>query len=159
MSDVLATLAGYVTEAKHLREVDLPGPHSGGDALLECLLDIRSRLDRLEEILGRALRLRAAAVARHVAVRHETSEAWDQAAVRARNAGVRDEYASALERTATTNLEVLDLRRAERAADADARACDAAVEQIRLIYRGLADVRQDLHTIVKARQFESTLDR
>lgn len=160
MTDVDGLLDKYVSEARKLRlEVALPGAHAGGVQLLECLLDVRSRLDRMEELLGNALRLRGSAVRRHAAVRAEAEDAWDQAAYRARSTGVRDEYSSAKERTAATNLEVLDLRRAERAADADARACDAAVEQIRLSYRGLSDVRQDVHLVVRARQFESTLDR
>lgn len=140
-------------------EITLAGAHAAGDELLECLLDVRTRLDRLEELLGNALRLRGEVHRRHTAVRVQVDDAWDEAAVRQRASTVRDEYSSAKERTAATNLEVLDLRRAERAADADARACDEAVEQIRLRYRGLSELRQDIHTIVKARQFESTLDR
>jgi hypothetical protein len=158
--DLTGILASLTDEAIRLRmEVTLPGPHAPGDELLACLLDVRVRLDRLEEILGNTLRLRSGAVRRTTALRIQLDDAWDEAAVRQRQSTVRDEYSSAKERAAATNLEVLDLRRAERTADADARSCDEAVEQIRLRYRGLSDLRQDIHTIVKARQFESTLDR
>lgn len=153
-------LAQLVAEAAQLRlAATLPGAHASGDELLGSLLDVRAKLDRMEELLGNVLRVRAHALARHTVARIRADDAWDEAAVKQRSAAVRDEYSSAKERAAATNLEVLDLRRTERAADADARACDEAVEQIRLRYRGLADVRQDIHTIVRARQFESTLDR
>lgn len=159
--DVLGpVLHDLVEESIKLRmEVKLPGAHATTESMLDTLLEVRVRLDRLEELVGNILRLRAGFRRKYTAVRIEVDDAWDQAAVRQRGASVRDEYSSAKERSAATNLEVLDLRRAERIADVDARSCDEAVEQIRLRYRGLCDVRLDLLAIVKARQFESTLDR
>lgn len=155
-----AVLESYTAETVQLRmDAHLPGAHATTQTLLDALLDVRQRLDRVEELLGNVLRLRATCTRKHTAVRIQVDDAWDDAAVRQRASSVRDEYSSAKERTAATNLEVLDLRRLERTADSDARLCDEAVEFIRLRHRGLADVRQDVLAIIKARQFESTLDR
>lgn len=161
MSDELSGLLDdYRAEVIELRMgAVLPGAYASTQDLLDSLLDVRQRVDRVEEILGNVLRLRATAALKHTAIRIQVDDAWDEAAVRQRASSVRDEYSSAKERTAATNLEVLDLRRIERVADGVTRRCDEAVEFIRLRYRGLTDVRQDLLTIIKARQFESSLDR
>lgn len=161
MSDGLGDLLdNYRTEVIELRMgAVLPGAYASTQDLLDSLLDVRQRVDRVEEIFGNVLRLRASSARKHAAVRIQVDDAWDEAAVRQRSSSVRDEYSSAKERTAATNLEVLDLRRLERTADGDTRRCDEAVEFVRLRYRGLTDVRQDLLTIIKARQFESSLDR
>lgn len=159
-AEVRRILDEYSNESIALRmAAKLPGAHATTETLLDCLLDIRQRLDRVEELYGNALRLRVEAHRQHTACRIVADDAWDAAAVGQRQSAVRDEYSSAKERTAATNLEVLDLRRAERKAEQLVRVCDAAVELIRLRHRGLADVRQDVLQIIRARQFESTLDR
>lgn len=162
MSDreIRRVLDEYTLEAVALRVgAKLPGAHATTETLLDSLLDVRQRLDRVEELLGNALRIRTEAHRQHTACRVVADDAWDQAAVSQRQSAVRDEYSSAKERTAYSNLEVLDLRRAERSAEQLVRVCDSAVEGIRLRHRGLADVRQDVLAIIKARQFESSLDR
>lgn len=159
-AEVRRVLDEYNNESVGLRMgAKLPGAHATTETLLDCLLDVRQRLDRVEELLGNALRLRTESHRQHTACRIVADDAWDQVAVQQRQSSVRDEYSSAKERTAATNLEVLDLRRAERKAEQLTRICDAAVEFLRLRYRGLADVRQDVLQIIKARQFESSLDR
>lgn len=159
--DDLSTLLDDATgEVVKLRMgVALPGAHATTEALLDVLLDVRQCLDRVEEILGNTLRLRAFTSRKHTVCRIAVEDAWNEAAVRQRASSVRDEYSSAKERAAATDLDVLDLRRVERAAYGSFRLCDEAVEFIRLRHRGLADVRQDILAIIKARQFESTLDR
>ncbi len=159
-AELHAALVSATQEIVVLRSsVVVPGAYATTSDLLDAVLDVRRRLDRVEELLGNLLRIRAEAKRKHTAVAIAVEDAWDAAAVRARNSSVRDEYTSARERTAATNLEVLDLRRAERSADEDARRCDEAVEFARLRYSGLTGLRQDIIAIVKARQFESSLDR
>lgn len=137
----------------------LPEVDSATGDVFAALLDVRRRMDRVEELLSTVLKLRAMAARKHTALRISADDAWDDAAVRQRQQTVRDEYSSAKERTAATNLAVLDMRRLERTSRVDLELCDGVVEQIRLRFRGLADLRQDLHSIIKLRQFESTLDR
>lgn len=152
--------ARWTAEALDLRMgARLPATDASTGILLEALLDVRSRLDRVEEILANALGLRSMAARKHTAIRSAVEDAWDAAAVRGRSAGVRDEYSSAKERAAAANLEVLDLRRLERVADSQFRRCDEAVELVRLRLRGLQEVRQDILAVVRIRQFESTLER
>lgn len=153
-------LDDILDEVVRLRmEITLPSVEASGTTLLESLLDTRRRLDRIEELYANTLRIRAHLAAVHTAVRIETEDAWDTAAVNHRQHGLRDEYSSAKERTAAANLHVLDLRRVERTADKRLRAADAAVEFVRARLRGCEGVRQDLLAILRNRQFESTLDR
>lgn len=150
----------YSREAVQLRMgAELPRHDSAPSDVLHCLLDVRQRLDRVEELLATSLRLRGVATRQLTACRIIADDAWDEAAVAARQSGVRDEYSSAKERTAVANLEVIDLRRAERKADEIARVCTETVEFLRLRYNGLAGVRQDLLAWLRSVQFESTLDR
>lgn len=164
MSDDESSLAEFLAraaaESLTLRMgAQLPAAGAPAGQLLAALLDVRSRLDRLEELLITTLGARGLAARRHTAVRSEVDDAWDQAAVRNRSAGVRDEYSSAKERAAVTNLEVLDLRRIERSADNQLRRCDETVEAVRLRLRGLQELRQDLLAVIRINQFESTLER
>jgi hypothetical protein len=154
------TLDRYVTECVHLRMgAQLPRPDAATGELLDALLDVRRRMDRVEELLATTLQLRGMAARKHTVFRIQVDDAWDEVAVRQRRHAARDEFSSAKERAAVANLEVLDQRRLERTADVDARLCDEAVETIRLRMRGLSDVRQDILAVVKIRQFESSLER
>jgi hypothetical protein len=138
---------------------ELPRGDASTGAMLDALLDVRRSLDRMEELLATALHLRGIFARKHTVLRIQVDDAWDEVAVRQRRAAARDEFSSAKERTAATNLEVLDARRLERTADLHLRLCDEAVESVRLRHRGLSDVRADLLAIVRIRQFESSLDR
>ncbi len=158
--DLGQTLDDAMREAVALRiGGNLPGPAATVGEVLECLLDVRQRLDRLEELYGNAMRIRAEAQRVLTACRIEVEDAWDAAAVRNRRAFDRDEYSSAKERIAYANLEVLDLRRAERIAERNARRCDEATDFLRLRYHGLGRLRQALTAGIRALQFEQSLDR
>lgn len=164
MSDELLSLRTLMEE--HIKEavimrmgVKLPNELASMTDLMDALLDARRRLDRIEEILGSTLRWKASTNQVWTACKVELENAWDEAATKNRAAAARDEYSSARERAASVNLAVLDLRRAERKAEQDAKLCDETVEYIRLRYHGLAGYRQDLIALVKARQFETSLDR
>lgn len=154
------TLSRHVDESVRLRMgAQLPRPDASTGELLDALHDVRSRLDRVEELLATVLVLRGMATRTATALRIQVDDSWDAVAVRLRTSAARDEYSSAKERAAAVNVEIIDLRRLERKADGDARLCDEAVESIRLRLRGLQDVRQDILSVVKIRQFESSLER
>jgi len=158
--DLRQILDKSVDECVRLRmAAQLPGVDASSKELLDCLLDVRARMDRVEELLATGLQLRGLAARKHTVLRIQVDDAWDEVAVRQRQHAVRDEYSSARERAAVANLEVLDLRRLERGAELHTRLCDEAVESIKLRLRGLGDVRQDVMAIIRTRQWESTLDR
>lgn len=160
LEQVSERLRNFRDEVETLRAgCVLPGPHTSPQDVLNCLLDVRQRLDRTEELYRLTLMLRNAVHRSWTTHRHAVEDAWDTAATESRKGAVRDEYSSAKERQAMTNLAVLDLRRSERELGDAARVADEHVETIRLMHRGLADIRQDVLAILRAQQFESTLDR
>jgi hypothetical protein len=153
-------LEEHIKEAVKLRMgVQLPNDFAAVGALMETLLDVRARLDRLEEVLGSALRWKAAMYQTATACKVEFEDAWDTAASANRSAAARDEYSSARERAATVNLATLDVHKASRQADLNAKMCDDAVDYIRLRYNGLSALRHDLIALIKAQQFETSLER
>ena len=165
MSDerLRAALDGYTSEALTLRFAadPLPGSHATPQQILGALTDTRRRLDRLEELLGFAIRLRAATHRVHAQATATHDDAWDAAVVDERNAPVArgGDYTSARERHAYANLAVLDHRHTQRRAADLLSSCDEAVDLLKLTHRGLDGVRHDLGTILRTITFESTLER
>lgn len=156
------SLQSMVDEALEHRITAILPPVGASSAMVqESLHAVRQRLDRVEELLGKALTLRARAHSRATNAQHVLDDAWDLAAQRRRTAPVAfgAEYTSARERNAEANLATLDQRAAQRIHADAAQRCDNAVEFLRLTYRGLEGIRQDHHMILRALQFESSLDR
>jgi hypothetical protein len=159
-ADLPSALSRLVDDAIGLRMgAQLPRIDAAPRELSESLLAIRASLDRMESLLATALQLRGLAARQHTVADISVSDAWDQVAVRQRQSAARDEYSSAKERAAATNLEVLDLRRVERDAHRRLDLCDEAVDSIRLRHRGLQDVRADCLALIRLMQFESSLER
>ncbi len=161
-TDIPTTLGGYVREALALRLApDLPGVAATSVEVLAGLQHVRRCLDRVEELLGMTLRVRARAQRAAVVAQATADDAWDNAIGRVRSAPVKagGEFTSARERHAEANLVILDLRHAARHAVELAHHCDEAVEIIRLAHRGLDGVRQDHLAILRALAFESHLER
>lgn len=160
-ADARAALDELVVEAVKLRfDVGLSGAAPTPAQLLDSLYDIRGRLDRVEEILTQALRLRARVRAAATSAEALAEEAWDRAAQRGRQQPIaRDDYSSGRERTAEANLATLDQRRAARTAAELAAYVDAQVDTLRTLHRGLDGVRHDLLAVIRALAFESHLER
>jgi hypothetical protein len=158
--DVRAQLDELVVEAIRLR-FDTPPPRlRSPHELLDALYDVRVRLDRVEQILSQAQRLRARARDAAASAEALAEEAWDRAAQQARNSPVsRDDYSSARERAAEANLAVLTERRTARAASALASYVDNQVDVLRTANRGLDGLRHDLLAALRAFQIESSLER
>ncbi len=129
--------------------------------ILDTLLQVRVRVDRVEELFGRLLTARGqiSRAAQHK--RSEVSDAFDTALTRQRKSPVSldADFLGAKERYAMANLEVLEARHKLRDLDEIASTADTIVEVARLNYRGLTDLRHDLLTMLRAAQFETTLDR
>lgn len=150
-----------VSEALNLRQVEPPPVLAGPAELSAYLVDARGRLDRVEEHLSLALRIRAT-VQRSLANATATADdAWDVAITTRRSAPLvrGDEYSSARERYAEANLATLDARKAVRRLTDLASRCDEAVDVLRLCHRGLDGVRHDALTMFRALAFESHLER
>lgn len=159
--DIEGLLTSYVTDALVLR-MTMPLPADlGVTDVLAALHELRRRLDRTEELLSRAIRVRASLVRSATIATVAADDAWDQALLAHRNAPVQagGEYSSAKERYAYANLDILDLRRTARAATALASRGDETVEVVRLCHRGLDGARNDLLATLRALAFESHLDR
>jgi hypothetical protein len=159
-ADLPSALSRLVDDALRLRMgAQLPRLDASPRELSESLLAIRAGLDRMESLLSAALQLRSLAARQHTVLNIQVGDAWDEVAVRQRQSAARDEYSSAKERAAVTNLEVLDLRRVERDAHRRLDLCDEAVESIRLRHRGLQDVRADCLALIRMLQFEYSMER
>lgn len=160
--DVRAALSAYAAEVLVLRfDGELPGPEAGPGDLLSTLLDVRRRLDRIEELHARAIRIKGQVHRKAAFATAVADDAWDTAAQSRRTAPVirGDEYSSARERTAEANLATVNERVAARKASALATDCDVFVDVIRLAHRGLDGTRHDLLAMLRTLQFETVLER
>ncbi len=161
--EVVTALDGYVGTALELRMTSaLPIHDATPGELTDSLAEIRCRLDRVEELLSRVIRIRARLQRCLHAAQATLDDAWDEAVTVQRSAPVRrggDEYTTARERHAEANLATLDLRTATRHAAELAHHADEAVEVIRLAHRGLGDLRHEVLVLLRAVQFESHLER
>jgi hypothetical protein len=152
----------FVAEALQLRMVsDLPVTAGTAAEAIAFLGTVRARLDRIEEMLSRVLRLRARAQRAHTVATAAADDAFDTAITRQRAAPVQSggEFSSARERAALANLAVMDLLHAARRTALTAHMCDEAVDLIRLAYRGLDGLRTDTATLLRSLAFESHLER
>lgn len=163
MSEELRTaLSTMMAEALDLRlGVKLPAAGSGLIEIEQSLLDVRRRQDRIEELLGNAIRAKARC---HRAANHATAaahDAFDQALQAARSGPVMrgGEYVSAKERQAEANLATMSARIAQRNAEDLHMVCEEAVDLLRLTWRGIDGARQDLLTLIRSAAFESHLER
>lgn len=160
--DVRAALSSYVAEALNLRfSGALPTSAASVADMLDALLDVRQRLDRVEELLTKVIRLRARVHRAATLTTATVDESWDRAVQAQRTAPVSrgDNFSGPRERYAEANLTVLEERRAARIATELASHADEAHDVIRLVHRGLDGVRHDHLTILRAVQFETSLDR
>lgn len=159
--DVAEAVENMITEARQLRAPSgLPGLESGPAVVWEHLVAARTRLDRIEELLSRTLRLRTKVRSQARASAAEVDEAWAQQVGRGpsrKQASFGDQ--APRERYADADLAVLDQRRAQRQAQELADQVEDAVEIIRMTHRGLDSMRMDLHTMMRAFSVGSSLER
>ncbi len=160
--DIKQNLISFIEEVFTLRfGAEGAKPGEGPSEVLARLLEIRNRIDRVEELLIRSLRVKARVHRLNASVQATVDDEWDQAVSATRSSpslrgsdmvGPRERYAEA-------NLTTLSSRREARKVADLASYADEAVDTIRVALRGLGDVRQDLNTVLRALQFESSLER
>ncbi len=160
--DFKAVCDGIAEQALDLRfGVKIPVHPAAPSVVFDALLDVRSRLDHVDELLAKALRMHAAVQDALSLATAQHADAWDTEIDRLRNSPVRrgDEYATARERHAAANLATMELQHKVRATERVARQCQSAVDLVRLVNRGLEGVRQDLRLWLDGLKYEAHLDR
>lgn len=165
MSEAKDRLRAWLEEALELRGSlglaaydDLVAPFQ----ITEQLSNVRMRLDRIEELLIKSVRARAA-LKRAVRIsQDELQDAWDTHVTNqspVKRAVLTQEYVTGKEKFAEANLATLELRRAERKSQELLSFAEETLEVIRTVHKGLNDIRQDLLSQVRAIQVESQLER
>lgn len=142
-------------EADELRHVDNAFELTGPKALVAHLMDVRVRLDRLEQITADLGRLKARA---DTAVA-EAQDAYDDAYATSVKTATTAEYSSAKEKDALHMAASLNqlavLRKAKRRFEAVAEA----YEYVRLLHTGLNNTRWDVSTLMDGITLDMKLDR
>jgi len=150
----------WLAEMTGLRRVALPPLGAGPEEYRAALIGVRGSLDRVEEILGRALWMRGGMQRKAVQCEQAAEDRWNQLADEARRSGSTSrDYEGAKERYASFTVRCFDEIRVARqwrlAADLAADLADRA----RTTHFGLKDVRGELIEHLRAFVLESNLDR
>jgi len=151
----------YVTEVIRLRfEATLPPASAGTDQVLDGLIATRQRLDRVEELMIRALRIRTRAKRGSVLAAAQAEDLWDQAVRAIATAPVvrGPEFQGPRERYSAANLETVEARREARLTEELHTIAEETYEAIRAMHRGLDGLRQDHVTMLRAVQFIAHLE-
>lgn len=153
-----------IDEALQLRRgLSLPTIDQGPVAVMEQLIEVRTRLDRAEELLSIVTRFRTIVRTRNKNASGTLEEAWAARVVPTngrRRLGSDGWGGSApRERYAEADLATLDEKRNVRRLEILFDQVNDAVEVIRQAHRGLDSTRMDLHLILRAMSVETSLER
>jgi hypothetical protein len=149
-------LAEWIGEALELRHSGEDPPSIGSDPqdVLDSLLRVRKRLDRVEGILAAVERAKGR-VARSLAVANFSSQvAWDEALKNVR----QREYQGSKERYAEANLASLVERRNAHQMEVLFESARTAAVVVRDAHRGLNGVREDHLAILRAMNIGTRLE-
>lgn len=136
----------------------------GADAsypeVLDALVDLRRRYDRVEEIYRNVLQIKCRTVLLRNQLQAEVSDEWNAAVVRVRQNSTKagDEYMGPRERYAEADLMTLETKLKSRRADALAESAATALECVKTILRGLDGTRQDHLTWLRTLNFATSLE-
>lgn len=152
-----------VEESLRLRTgISLPTMDQGPVEIVSILTEIRSRLDRIEEILSIVVRFRGQIQSLFKSATAELEEAWASqvSAPGRRDRGVSDWSAPApRERYAEADLATLDLKRRQRQLERMLDTTNVAFDVIQRTHKGLDATRMDLHLMLRAMSVETVLER
>ena len=159
-------LDSQVQEAMRLRSLETeeatslaPGGTPDPRAVINALVAVRARLDRLETIQAALMRAKGRTARAAKAARY-TADDWNEASVNARKPQARrSEYTGAKEHYADNSLASFTEQRAARQAERLADYAAECLDVVRLVHRGLDSYRSDLNTIARTLSFESHLER
>lgn len=149
-------MAEYLKEAAELRYT-APVVKSTGDQseLLQALQDYRTRLDRIEYLLVRAVIRKGEAYRAMKDAQEQASNKWDESLARSKEQKTvslvaAQEFVAPKEKYAAANIATVEERHAVRKAENVFSWADTAVDALQKMYRGLDSARQDLLTRIKA---------
>lgn len=155
-------LQDYLVEVLELRfTFTIPPPGAASDEIVRSLSDTRQRLDRVEELLVRTMRIRARARRAATAATASADDQWNRAVRKVATSSARQgpEFQGPRERYAEADLAILEQRHQARLAEALAAHCDETFDAIRTMYRGLDGLRQDHVTMLRSQQFATHLEQ
>lgn len=152
--DYRSRLDAIVREALDLRfseagdaegPVRLPGTEDGPQRILDSLVRVRRRLDRVEYLLAQAVIIKGAVGRSLDAAQAEADDAWESHVVEQRRAPVRrgDDFSGPREKYAEASVATLEQKIAARAAQDLASRATEAEQVVRSLYRGLDSLRYD----------------
>lgn len=162
LTEVESQLAAMVAEALGLRFQDTEGlalAVAGPQDLIQALVRVRARLDRLEELYTVSLRAKGRTVRAAQEATRIADEAWNAVSVASRQGHRRSDYVGAKEHYADNSIATLNEQRGAKQAHRLADYATEANEVIRLVHRGLDAYRSDILAIIRAKQFETHLER
>jgi hypothetical protein len=162
--DLASDLDRLIEEALRLRQSEaLPSIDQGPAEVLAQLALVRTRLDRLEELLSIAVRfrgrIREALKAANASVEDRWAEVVSAPSRRPRAGSDGWSGSAPRERYAEADLATLDQKRVQRRVEKSSDLANDAVDLIRQAHRGLDSTRLDLHLILRAMSVESFLER
>lgn len=135
-----------------------PGLNATPSDVLSALVEARSRLDRLEVVLGNAMSLRTATASQARAMEEAADDAWDDQANNGRR-GLRREYEGPRERYAYWEVAIRPLRLQAREARARADLAKDVYDRVKLAYDGLNELRRDLLGRLTHLRWESHMEQ
>jgi hypothetical protein len=141
------------------RPLEVPGADAEGHDVHEALLAVRDRLDMAELLLKGARIERRRIRARARIRQQERDDEYDRRLAKLAEGAVRREFEGAQERMAKARLDVVELTRAQRKAEAVRDLVDDAYEGLRDQFFGLLNIRQELLDRLRELQWESSMER
>lgn len=144
-------------EAGKARAWKMPSAAAGPEELHGALVQARSRLDRLEELLYQAVTLKDSVTSLAFRAEQAAEDAWDDLAKKNRGRG--GEYEGAQERYAVWRVQTRALRAPARVYREAADLASSAEHRVRIMHRGMDGVRLDLHRRMGNVPVERSLDR
>lgn len=149
-----------ITEVLELRFTELKvGPHSAPGQVQEEEWEVRARLERVDELLLQAYRLKESLKRASAKAKAIYDDAWDTESDRVNNSitGRMGDYTSAKEKAAQINLKLISKKREQRSADERLSFATEAYYFIKEVHDGLQSTKQDLQSVIRTFQIESSV--
>lgn len=157
-------MAEYLREAAELRYTAPKIADTADQSqLLAALQDYRTRLDRIEYLMVRAIIRKGEALRALKEAQEESSNKWDEELIRNKdkktvNLVSAQEFVAPREKYAAANIGTLEERREARLAESAYSWTETSVDALQKMYRGLDSARQDLLTRIKAIPMVSSME-
>lgn len=166
MSDVENQILAWVSEALELRHgtggdpegpIPLVTPTMGYAEVNKILYRVRTRSDRVDELLAKATQAKARTRRAQEEAKFNAEVKYDQATQQNR-ASRSQEFTSSAERHADAALDSFEARRAAHQASRLVSVATEAFDVISQVHWQLSDIRKDLRATLHSLQFASSLE-